>query len=384
MQAADSQHESVEDYEGPFLAIERPWSKAWRMNSSPPLTLLGPRTPDWNTSAFEAPCRVPTTLAQRQIALFHQAWKYEGNEFPLENMRLPPGTIIEMGAYKGMKMPHILELWDKQLDRIVQKLHPLSHLDPSPCQAMGPQKSVTSYCPTHSHFYYHGIEMRPSNFRWLAASELKLKGLKLRGVGVESLHKPAASSRPAPPTRVCESKMSADIGDRLMSSMQASDVPNHATDNLRCTMMNVTTLDHFVTTHVRSPITLVKIDAEGFDGMILMSAKETLSQRKAAVVTFECCTHWHRARLSLQEDPFRGGAKASIPSLARAAQAWGYDLYLMGGRSLLWLSPEVHNDAELELFGTCGWCCFALFRRTPEVMYVPQQFRTDNQFCKQD
>jgi hypothetical protein len=135
---------------------------------------------------------VPTTLAQRQIALFHQAWKYEGNEFPLENMRLPPGTIIEMGAYKGMKMPHILELWDKQLDRIVQKLHPLSHLDPSPCQAMGPQKSVTSYCPTHSHFYYHGIEMRPSNFRWLAASELKLKGLKLRGVGVESLHtKPA-------------------------------------------------------------------------------------------------------------------------------------------------------------------------------------------------
>ncbi|KOO26005.1 hypothetical protein Ctob_003305 [Chrysochromulina tobinii] len=71
-------------------------------------------------------------------------------------------------------------------------------------------------------------------------------------------------------------------------------------------MMNVTTLDHFVTTHVRSPITLVKIDAEGFDGMILMSAKETLSQRKAAVVT------------------------------------------------------------------------------TPEVMYVPQQFSTDNQFCKQD
>ena len=118
--------------------------------------------------------------------------------------------------------------------------------------------------------------------------------------------------------------------------------------------------------------------------MILMSAKETLSQRKAAVVTFECCTHWHRARLSLQEDPFRGGAKASIPSLARAAQAWGYDLYLMGGRSLLWLSPEVHNDAELELFGTCGWCCFALFRRTPEVMYVPQQFSTDNPFCKQD
>jgi hypothetical protein len=28
--------------------------------------------------------------------------------------------------------------------------------------------------------------------------------------------------------------------------------------------------------------------------------------------------------------------------------------------------------------------CFALFRRTPEVMYVPQQFSTDNQFCKQD
>ena len=204
-----------------------------------------------------AACRLPSrSFAQRQIALFHQAWKYEGNEFPLENMRLPPGTIIEMGAYKGMKMPHILELWDKQLDRIVQKLHPLSHLDPSPCQAMGPQKSVTSYCPTHSHFYYHGIEMRPSNFRSLAASELKLKGLKLRGVGVESLHKPAASSRPAPPTRVCESKMSADIGDRLMSSMQASDVPNHATDNLRCTMMNVTTLDHFVTTHVRSPTKL--------------------------------------------------------------------------------------------------------------------------------
>lgn len=25
-----------------------------------------------------------------------------------------------------------------------------------------------------------------------------------------------------------------------------------------------------------------------------------------------------------------------------------------------------------------------LFRRTPEVMYVPQQFSTDNRFCKQD
>ena len=353
------------------------------MHSSPPFSLVGPRTPNRNTSSstFVAPCRVSPTLAQRQIALFHQAWKYEGNEFPLENMRLPPGTIIEMGAYKGMKMPHILELWDKQLDRIVQKLHPLPHPEPSPCKAMGPQKSAKSHCPSHSHFDYHGIELRPSNFRSLGASEQKLKNLQLSGVG----HKIAASNGLAPPTRVCVSKVSADIGDRLMSSMQASDVPKHATEhNLRCTMMNVTTLDHFVTTHVRSPLTMVKIDAEGFDGVILKSAKDTLSQRKAAVVTFECCTHWHRARLSLREDPFRGGARASIPSLARAAQAWGYDLYLMGGRSLLWLSPEVHNEAELELFGTCGWCGFALFRRTPEVMYVPQQFSTDNQICKQD
>ena len=336
------------------------------------LTLLPP---------LQAPCQPRSDLPKRQLDIYRKESRGDlmspagGTEHLLNLMNrlhLPPETFVEVGANKGTKMLHILELWDEQWQRILQKLHP------SLCKTMGPHWSVHSKCnPTRGNFHYHGIEMRPSNFALLKA----LRGELAVGAAV-SLHHAAASDRPAPPMRVCETKKSADIGDEMMSLGSASDPTaggQHPAEPTTCTMVNVTTLDHFVETNVRTDLTLIKIDAEGFDGKILMGGMRTLVQRKPAVVIFECCMHWHRS--GMPQDPFRGGSGASIPSLAKAAPKWGYDLYLVGGRNLLWLNPAVHSGADLELFGTCSWCDFALFRRTPDVMNVPQQFNLDHKLC---
>ena len=184
-------------------------------------------------------------------------------------------------------------------------------------------------------------------------------------------------------SQVCTNSASAGSGNEL-ASLGAL----RSTAGTNCEHVRVDTLDNFTRSQLSATtrLQLIKIDAEGFDGRVLLGARTLLRQRRVDAVIFECCHLWHVAKLpqGAFDDaltPSTGVAlklAAPFASLVRAASGWGYDTFLIGDRNLLWLSP--YNDSALNTFERlCAqtFCNFALVRATPALRKIPSLVNLD-------
>lgn len=163
-----------------------------------------------------------------------------------------------------------------------------------------------------------------------------------------------------------------------------------------CERVPVTTVDAWLgpkLQHQRRAV--VKVDAEGFDGPILLGSMRLLAARKIDAFLFECCHLWDRAVAAGKLPPNAFGATAPrssvvwtnrssshIYSLAAAMEPIGYQLFALGPDpqqqrhrpavvpcgaphcvEYQRLSPSLQRDSEeLVKYTRARWSNFALVR----------------------
>ena len=178
-------------------------------------------------------------------------------------------------------------------------------------------------------------------------------------------------------TEVCLDPQLAGQGDE-----HASIKGGAGNEGASCHDVPIVSLDSFVATHNIGKIHVLKIDIEGFDGRALKGCRDLLSQGRVDAVIFECCHLWHRANLPL--DAFASNFSSSVPaghspfvSLVYAAEIFGYDVYLLGERNMLWISSSLYTPNQLDTYGSCGWCNFALLKQGYRN-FAPNVYRPAN------
>ena len=120
----------------------------------------------------------------------------------------------------------------------------------------------------------------------------------------------------------------------------------------KCERVPVTTVDAWLGPKLQHRA-VVKVDAEGFDGPILLGAMNLFAVRKIDALIFECCHLWDRAVTAGRLPPNAFGAapqpsivwtnrsSSHIYSLAAAMEPMGYWLFALGP------DPERHRQAHV-------------------------------------
>lgn len=134
-----------------------------------------------------------------------------------------------------------------------------------------------------------------------------------------------------------------------------------------CQRVPITTLDAWLGPKLRRKArAVVKVDAEGFDGPILLGSRQLFASHRIDALLFECCHLWDRAVAAHALLPNAFGAvmppdappvvwtnrsSSHIYSLAAAMEPLGYSLFALGPEP----EPRSHHRAQ-NATGGCTHC----------------------------
>ena len=306
----------------------------------------------------------------------------------------PGATLVDIGCNKGNVFFEMITLWaTKNASFIAADMNPANaHLVRDLLQ---PGIDCNGKDAMHSKEFRHIGGYSKHCKRATAARAL----LGDRPWTTEAL---AFSSRLGE-TKLCATPLGwehAHLGGaaKMYGPQQPEDeIARHGYGQRNCQRVPVTTLDAWLGPKLRRKATaVVKVDAEGFDGPILLGSRQLLASHKIDALIFECCHLWDRAVTANELLPNAFGAvtpldgppvvwtnrsSSHIYSLAAAMEPLGYSLFALGPQpepgsrrvpngigcmhctEYQRISPSLHrNSEELVKYTRARWSNFALVR----------------------
>ena len=280
-------------------------------------------------------------------------------------------VLFDVGANKGLELSTMLQLWGKLHVRQTVGVH--AQL----CNRSA-SGSLCDFPPVEA----HAFELSEDTALMLKKTARKLQfgaDVHIHHMGVSDVSGSAM---------VCEDPERAGSGFERVTL-----APGLNGTAAGCQRVALTSLDDFTASRGIGVIHYAKVDAEGFDGRVLLGAQRLLRERRLEVLVFECCHLWPSANL-----PARAFDDVVTPSTTNGrttrtrgrttpgtlysaitfAASLGYDTYLLGERNLLWITPLLHSEAEISYhFERCGWCNFAFVNATAELRQLPKWLNQD-------
>lgn len=302
----------------------------------------------------------------------------------------PGATLVDIGCNKGNVLFEMMALWSSKNASFLA-----ADMNPSNAQMVRDLLRPGADCNRKD--LAHSAEFRPlggyaEHCKRATATRALLGD---RPWTAEAL---ALSSRSGETTKLCATPLGWEHahlggGAKMYGSQQPEALlrqRGYASRN--CQRVPVTTMDAWLGPKLHQRRAVVKVDAEGFDGPILLGSMQLLAARKIDALLFECCHLWDRAVAAGRLPPNAFGAPRSsvvwtnrssshIYSLAAAMEPIGYWLFALGpdparrsssavvpcgARHCVEyqrLSPSLQRDSEeLVKYTRARWSNFALVR----------------------